>query len=44
MFDEAAEGLAPSLHTEVWRWLGRLRGGGHSIFVIDKSRTSRCAS
>ena len=36
ILDEATEGLAPLVREEIWRCLGRLRGAGQTILVIDK--------
>ncbi len=36
ILDEATEGLAPLVREEIWKCLGRLRGGGQTILVIDK--------
>ncbi|NML48700.1 ABC transporter ATP-binding protein [Ramlibacter sp. G-1-2-2] len=36
ILDEASEGLAPLVREEIWRVLGVLRDGGHSMLVIDK--------
>jgi len=37
ILDEATEGLAPRVRDEIWNSLERLRAGGQSILVIDKS-------
>ncbi len=37
ILDEATEGLAPLVRTEIWRCLGHLREHGHSILIIDKN-------
>jgi branched-chain amino acid transport system ATP-binding protein len=37
ILDEAAEGLAPLVCTEIWQCLTRLKGRGQSILVIDKN-------
>jgi branched-chain amino acid transport system ATP-binding protein len=37
ILDEAAEGLAPLVRTEIWQCLTRLKGRGQSILVIDKN-------
>jgi branched-chain amino acid transport system ATP-binding protein len=37
ILDEATEGLAPLIRTEIWRCLERLRASGQSILVIDKN-------
>jgi branched-chain amino acid transport system ATP-binding protein len=37
VLDEATEGLAPLLRSEIWACLKRLKAEGESIIVIDKS-------
>jgi branched-chain amino acid transport system ATP-binding protein len=37
ILDEATEGLAPLIRTEIWQCLTRLRKQGQSILVIDKN-------
>ena len=37
ILDEATEGLAPLIRTEIWRCLARLKEVGLSILVIDKN-------
>ncbi len=37
ILDEATEGLAPLIRTEIWRCLSNLKADGQSILVIDKS-------
>ena len=37
ILDEATEGLAPLIRTEIWRCLQNLKSEGQSILVIDKS-------
>ncbi len=37
ILDEATEGLAPRIRTEIWRVLERLKAAGQSILVIDKN-------
>ncbi|HET7847532.1 MAG TPA: ABC transporter ATP-binding protein [Pseudolabrys sp.] len=37
ILDEATEGLAPLIRTEIWRCLARLKAQGLSILVIDKN-------
>jgi branched-chain amino acid transport system ATP-binding protein len=37
ILDEAAEGLAPRVRTEIWRALGELKAAGQSILVIDQN-------
>jgi branched-chain amino acid transport system ATP-binding protein len=37
ILDEATEGLAPLIRSEIWRVLRQLREGGQSILVIDKN-------
>jgi branched-chain amino acid transport system ATP-binding protein len=36
ILDEATEGLAPLIRTEIWNCLSRLKGEGQSILVVDK--------
>lgn len=36
VLDEATEGLAPLIRDEIWACLGRLRGEGQSVLVVDK--------
>jgi branched-chain amino acid transport system ATP-binding protein len=36
ILDEATEGLAPLIRDEIWACLGRLRGEGQSVLVVDK--------
>ena len=36
VLDEATEGLAPALRTEIWRCLGALRTRGLTIVVVDR--------
>jgi branched-chain amino acid transport system ATP-binding protein len=36
ILDEATEGLAPLIRAEIWSCLGRLRGSGLAMIVIDK--------
>jgi branched-chain amino acid transport system ATP-binding protein len=36
ILDEATEGLAPLIRTEIWQCLARLKGEGHSILLVDK--------
>ncbi|HWM48410.1 MAG TPA: ABC transporter ATP-binding protein [Xanthobacteraceae bacterium] len=36
ILDEATEGLAPLIRTEIWQCLARLKGEGLSILVVDK--------
>ncbi|VDC19079.1 ABC transporter ATP-binding protein [Pseudogemmobacter humi] len=36
ILDEATEGLAPVIRDQIWACIGRLRGLGQSIIVIDK--------
>lgn len=40
ILDEACEGLAPLIRTEIWQCLGRLKALGQSILVIDKNLTA----
>jgi branched-chain amino acid transport system ATP-binding protein len=37
ILDEATEGLAPLIRSEIWQCLTRLKGTGQSILVIDKN-------
>ena len=37
ILDEATEGLAPLVRTEIWRCLARLKESGLAILVIDKN-------
>jgi len=37
ILDEATEGLAPQIRTEIWRCLEDLKAQGQSILVIDKN-------
>ena len=37
ILDEATEGLAPQIRTEIWRCLSDLKQQGQSILVIDKN-------
>ena len=37
ILDEATEGLAPLIRTEIWRVLEHLKAAGQSILVIDKN-------
>ena len=37
ILDEATEGLAPLIRSEIWRCLARLKSEGVSILVIDKN-------
>ena len=37
ILDEATEGLAPLVRTEIWRCLARLKATGLAILVIDKN-------
>jgi len=37
ILDEATEGLAPRVRTEIWSMLKRLKAEGQSILVIDKN-------
>jgi branched-chain amino acid transport system ATP-binding protein len=37
ILDEATEGLAPLVCTEIWRVLGDLKAAGQAILVIDKN-------
>src|SRR2546430_8102082 len=37
ILDEATEGLAPLIREEIWNCLGRLKGEGQAILLIDKN-------
>ncbi|WP_438752278.1 ABC transporter ATP-binding protein [Pararhizobium sp. O133] len=37
ILDEATEGLAPVIRTEIWDVIGKLRAAGQSILLIDKN-------
>ena len=37
ILDEATEGLAPLVRTQIWRCLAGLKAGGQAILVIDKN-------
>src|SRR5205085_9922476 len=37
ILDEATEGLAPLIRTEIWQCLMRLKQAGQSILIIDKN-------
>jgi branched-chain amino acid transport system ATP-binding protein len=37
ILDEATEGLAPQIRTEIWRYLADLKKQGQSILVVDKN-------
>lgn len=37
ILDEATEGLAPLIRTEIWRCLQMLKGAGQTIVVVDKN-------
>jgi branched-chain amino acid transport system ATP-binding protein len=37
ILDEATEGLAPLIRTEIWRCIEALKADGHSILVVDKN-------
>jgi branched-chain amino acid transport system ATP-binding protein len=36
ILDEATEGLAPLIRTEIWERLARLKGEGQAILIVDK--------
>ena len=36
ILDEATEGLAPLIRTEIWQCLARLKGEGQAILIVDK--------
>jgi replication factor C subunit 2/4 len=37
ILDEATEGLAPVIRSEIWRVAGTLKAEGQSILIVDKS-------
>ncbi len=37
LLDEATEGLAPNIRTEIWAMIGQLKATGLSILAVDKS-------
>jgi branched-chain amino acid transport system ATP-binding protein len=37
LLDEATEGLAPRIRTEIWRVLATLKGAGQAILIVDKN-------
>ncbi len=37
ILDEATEGLAPIIRSEIWRVLSELKRGGQSILIVDKN-------
>jgi branched-chain amino acid transport system ATP-binding protein len=37
ILDEATEGLAPIVRSEIWRVLRKLKHGGQSILIVDKN-------
>lgn len=37
ILDEATEGLAPTIRAEIWAALARLKRGGESILIVDKT-------
>ena len=37
ILDEATEGLAPIIRSEIWKVLRKLKGGGQSILLVDKN-------
>jgi branched-chain amino acid transport system ATP-binding protein len=37
LLDEATEGLAPRIRTEIWRVLARLKATGQAILIVDKN-------
>jgi branched-chain amino acid transport system ATP-binding protein len=37
LLDEATEGLAPRIRTEIWRVLGTLKTAGQAILIVDKN-------
>ncbi|RMD65380.1 MAG: ABC transporter ATP-binding protein, partial [Alphaproteobacteria bacterium] len=40
ILDEATEGLAPLVRSEIWRTLATLKAAGQAILVIDKNLTA----
>jgi branched-chain amino acid transport system ATP-binding protein len=36
ILDEATEGLAPKIRTEIWQCLTRLKQEGQAILIVDK--------
>ena len=36
ILDEATEGLAPQVVTEIWRVIGQIRGDGIATLVVDR--------
>jgi len=42
IFDEATEGLAPLIRTEIYRSIGQLKAEGLSILIIDKDVRMLC--
>lgn len=43
ILDEATEGLAPLIRTEIWKCIRDLKEAGQSILVIDKSIETLCS-
>jgi len=43
VLDEATEGLAPVVRTEIWKSLAMLKGEGLALIVIDKNVQSLLA-
>jgi branched-chain amino acid transport system ATP-binding protein len=37
ILDEATEGLAPIIRSEIWKVLRKLKRGGQSILLVDKN-------
>jgi branched-chain amino acid transport system ATP-binding protein len=37
ILDEATEGLAPIIRSEIWKVLRKLKAGGQSILIVDKN-------
>ena len=37
ILDEATEGLAPIIRSEIWKVLRQLKRGGQSILLVDKN-------
>ena len=40
ILDEATEGLAPKIRTEIWQCLAKLKAEGQAILVVDKHLTA----
>src|SRR5262249_51375033 len=37
ILDEATEGLAPIIRSEIWKFWGRFKGGGRSFLTVEKN-------